>query len=423
MDENGGQRTKTAAEEHYDVVIAGGSFVGLTLAAALAHALPSGFRVAVVDKVPLAPGPRPIGDGRASAISAAGRKLFDVIGLWGALADHAQPIVDIDVTDSRLTSPVRQLFLHFDAELEPGAPAAYMLENDVLREALIAHVGGADGVSLLAPRSVTGFTSDMHAIRVRLDGGETLESRLLVAADGRRSALRRMAGIKTVGWSYGQTGIVTTVAHEKPHHGRAVQHFLPAGPFAILPLQGDRASLVWTETRDTARAIMALDDEGFLRELTERFGHRLGKLALAGPRQAYPLDMHLARAFVAPRLALAGDAAHGVHPLAGQGLNIGLRDVAALTEVVVEAARLGLDPGGGAVLERYERWRRFDSAFSAVVMDGMNRLFSNDSDLIRAARTFGLGLVDRIPPLKAFFVREAAGLTGELPRLLRGEPL
>ncbi|MGI9384103.1 MAG: FAD-dependent monooxygenase, partial [Methyloligellaceae bacterium] len=276
-------------------------------------------------------------------------------------------------------------------------------------------------VTFIAPAAVTGFDRDMHGVRAQLDDGRTLTGRLLVAADGRRSALRRQAGIKTIGWSYPQTGIVTTVAHEKPHGGRAVQHFLPAGPFAILPLKGDRASLVWTEARATADRIMALDDEGFLEELTRRFGRKLGTLALAGPRQAYPLDMHIARSFVSDRLSLVGDAAHGVHPLAGQGLNIGLRDVAALTEVVVEAMRLGLDPGGAAVLERYERWRRFDSAFSAVVMDGLNRLFSSDNEALRTTRTFGLGIVDRLPPLKDFFVREAAGLTGDLPRLLRGE--
>ena len=404
-----------------DVVIAGGSFVGLTLAAALAKCAPAGVRVAVVDRTPAlgAAG----SDGRASALSAASRRLLDVLGVWPRLAEHAQPILDIDITDSRLTAPVRPLFLQFDTEIDPGAPAAYMVENTRLAAALNALVRETAAVTLRAPDAVVGFDRDLHGVRARLEGGGTLSGRLLVAADGRRSALRRLAGIKTIGWSYPQTGIVTTVAHEKPHGGRAVQHFLPAGPFAILPLQGNRASLVWTEARAAAARIMALDDEGFLDELTRRFGRRLGTLALAGPRQAYPLDMHIARRFVSDRLGLVGDAAHGVHPLAGQGLNIGLRDVAALTEVIVEAMRLGLDPGGAAVLERYERWRRFDSAFSAVVMDGLNRLFSNDSGALRATRTFGLGIVDRLPPLKDFFVREAAGLTGDLPRLLRGEPV
>jgi 2-octaprenyl-6-methoxyphenol hydroxylase len=224
-----------------------------------------------------------------------------------------------------------------------------------------------------------------------------------------------------VGWSYPQIGIVTTVAHARPHHGKAVQHFLPSGPFAILPLKGNRSSIVWTEDKARGEAIMAADEAGFLAELTKRFGLRLGEIALAGPRQSFPLDMQIARSFVADRLALIGDAAHVVHPLAGQGLNIGMRDVAALAETVIDATRLGLDIGAGAQLERYERWRRFDSAFSAAVMDGLNRLFSNDRAPLRILRDLGLGLVDRAPALKRFLVSEAAGATGTLPRLLKGE--
>ncbi|MCG8562857.1 MAG: FAD-dependent monooxygenase [Hyphomicrobiales bacterium] len=421
MTENEPVEKPQSGDARFDAVVAGGSFVGLSLALALARCAPAGFRVAVVDRAP--PRAAAGSDGRASALSAASCRLLEVLDVWPRLADEAQPILDIDITDSRLTAPVRPLFLHFDTALERGAPAAYMVENARLGEALAAVAGETAGVTLLAPETVDGFDVDLHGVRVRLGGGGTLSGRLLVAADGRRSALRRRAGIKTIGWSYPQTGIVTTVAHEKPHEGRAVQHFLPAGPFAILPLRGDRASLVWSEERSAAERIMALDDEGFLAELTRRFGHKLGGLRLAGPRQAYPLDLHIARSFVADRLALVGDDAHGVHPLAGQGLNIGLRDVAALTEVVVEALRLGLDPGGAAVLARYERWRRFDSAFSAVAMDALNRLFSNDSEALRATRAFGLSVVDRLPPVKDFFVREAAGLTGDLPRLLRGEPV
>jgi len=246
---------------------------------------------------------------------------------------------------------------------------------------------------------------------------------LLVAADGKRSKLRERAGIKCVGWSYPQIGIVTTVAHERPHRGRAVQHFLPAGPFAILPLTGNRSSIVWTEEKTRGEAIMAASEEDFVTELTKRFGHRLGEIALAGPRQSFPLDLQIARSFIADRLALIGDAAHVVHPLAGQGLNIGMRDVAALAETIVESARLGLDIGAAPQLERYERWRRFDSAFSAAVMDGLNRLFSNDSAPLRVLRDLGLGLVDRAPGVKRFLVREAAGTTGQVPRLLRGETL
>jgi 2-octaprenyl-6-methoxyphenol hydroxylase len=218
-------------------------------------------------------------------------------------------------------------------------------------------------------------------------------------------------------------GIVTTVAHTKPHRGRAVQHFLPAGPFAILPLKGNRSSIVWSEERERATAIMGGDDASFLAELSQRFGHQLGELSLAGPRGSFPLDLQIARSFVADRFVLIGDAAHVVHPLAGQGLNIGMRDVAALIEVLVDGARLGFDLGSAPLLERYERWRRFDSALSAVAMDGLNRLFSNDNAPLRLLRDLGLGLVDNAPELKRFFVREAAGLTGEVPKLLKGQEL
>jgi 2-octaprenyl-6-methoxyphenol hydroxylase len=246
---------------------------------------------------------------------------------------------------------------------------------------------------------------------------------LLVAADGRNSALRKSAGIKTIGWSYRQSGIIATLRLEKPHGGLAIQHFLPSGPFAILPLTGNRVSLVWTQESARARQVVAMDDEDFLIHAKKRIGARFGILEIAGPRAAFPLNMHLARSFVAARVALAGDAAHGVHPLAGQGLNIGLRDVAALTEVMVESSRLGLDLGSAPVLERYQRWRRFDSAFSALAMDRINSLFTNDSAPLRSIRSLGLGLVDRAPALKKFFVREAAGLTGTVPKLLRGEAI
>jgi 2-octaprenyl-6-methoxyphenol hydroxylase len=268
-----------------------------------------------------------------------------------------------------------------------------------------------------------GFVADEHGVTVDLADGSRLRAALLVAADGRRSRLREAAGIKMVSWSYPQTGIVVTVRHEKPHHGRAVQHFLPGGPFAILPLTGNRSCITWTEGADRAREILALDDAGFLGEVDRRFDYRLGGVALAGPRAGWPLDMHLARAIVADRFALIGDAAHGVHPIAGQGLNLGLRDVAALAEVIADAARLGLDIGSLATLERYERWRRLDSAISAAAFDALNRLFSNDVTVLRTARDFGLGLVDRMPGLKQLFVAEAAGLTGEVPKLLRGHAL
>ncbi|MFQ5626525.1 MAG: FAD-dependent monooxygenase, partial [Methyloligellaceae bacterium] len=402
--------------KRFDVLIAGGSFVGLTQAIALAQASRGSLRVAVADRTPLETARARSNDGRASAHSAASKHLFSSLGIWSQVESQVQPITGIDITDTRLGSVVRPTLLHFDSVLPDGEPAAYMLENHRLRDALISRARETAGLTFLAPESVLGFQVDMQGVTARLERSGDVNAALLIAADGRKSALRKQAGIKTIGWSYPQAGIVVTLALEKPHQGRAIQHFLPAGPFALLPLPDNRASLVWTEARARAREIVALDDAEFLREADKRIGGRFGDLKLAGPRVAFPLDMHLARAFVSERLALVGDAAHGGHPLAGQGLNIGLRDVAALAEVVVEAARLGLDPGSAPVLERYQRWRRFDSAFSGLAMDALNRLFTYDNAPARAIRSLGLGLVDRTPILKRFFVREAAGLTGTIPR-------
>ena len=348
-----------------------------------------------------------------SPFSASGREL----------ADGAQAITTIEITDSSLDARRRPHLLGFDDDLKPGESGAYMIENEDLIRALKSAVRREPAIEMLAPDSVTGFAATPFAIQAELASGGRLGAKLLIAADGKRSRLRERAGIKCVGWSYPQLGIVTTVAHAKPHHGKAVQHFLPGGPFAMLPLKGNRSSIVWTEDKTTGEAIMAADEAAFLAELAKRFGTRLGDIALAGPRQSFPLDFQVARSFVGERLALVGDAAHAVHPLAGQGLNIGLRDVAALTEIVVEGARLGMDVGASALLERYERWRRFDSAFSATVMDGLNRLFSNDNAPLRALRDLGLGIVDNAPWLKRALVREAAGVSGTVPRLLKGERL
>lgn len=407
-------------KRRYDVIIAGGGFVGMTLALALAELAPKGFRIALIDA---APPDRSKMDARASALSAASKSLFSVLGVWPALAESAQPITSIEITDSPLDASLRPHFLGFDDELRPGEAGAYMIENADLYRALGVAVTRESAIEIFAPDSVTDYASGPFWISSKLASGREISAPLLVAADGKRSRLRERARIKCVAWAYPQIGIVTTVAHAKAHEGRAVQHFLPGGPFAILPLKGNRSSIVWTEDKVTGEAIMAADEAGFVAELTKRFGHKLGAIALAGPRQSFPLDLQIARSFVAERLALVGDAAHAVHPLAGQGLNIGLRDVAALTEVVVEGARLGLDIGAPSLLERYERWRRFDSAFSATVMDGLNRLFSNDNVPLRALRDLGLGVVDRAPWLKRVLVREAAGFSGNLPRLLKGERL
>ena len=407
-----------------DVLIGGAGFAGLALAIALRQSLAPSFSVAVADPA-LAGAAK---DGRASAIVAAARRLFETIGVWQDV--EAQPILDMVVTDSRLTDAVRPVFLSFDGDVEPGEPFAHMVENGPLLAALAAKAKD-EGVTL-APAAVTDlkFATDRATNRtnVRLSNGNALATRLVVAADGARSAIRERAGIASHGWSYGQSAIVTTVAHERDHHGRAEEHFLPAGPFAILPLTrdaagGHRSSIVWTEESQAAARIVALPEAKFHAELERRFGLHLGEIAAVGPRRVLPLGLSVARAFVAARLALVGDAAHVIHPIAGQGLNMGLKDVAALAEVIVDAVRLGLDPGALAVLERYQRWRRFDTMAMGIATDGLNRLFSNQSDALRLLRDVGLGLVDRLPALKHLFIREAAGLVGEVPKLLRGEAL
>jgi 2-octaprenyl-6-methoxyphenol hydroxylase len=403
-----------------DILIAGGGFPGLALAIALRQALGASFAVTVADPAFGRTGTDP----RASAIAAAARRFLETIGVWQEAAADAQPILDMVVTDSKLQDAVRPVFLTFAGEVVPGEPFAHMVENGPLIAALMRKAE-AEGVTLTgaAVDSFDDVQSRDETIAVHLRDGAQCNARLLVAADGARSRVRERAGIATHGWDYGQSAIVTTVAHERDHHGRAEEHFLPAGPFAILPLKGNRSSIVWTERADEAARIVALDDAGFHDELEKRFGLKLGEIAAAGPRQAFPLGFAIARSFVADRIALIGDAAHIIHPIAGQGLNMGIRDAAALAETIAEAARLGLDPGGADVLEQYQRWRRFDTMTMGVATDGLNRLFSNHSDVLRLVRDIGLGMVDRLPVLKGSFIRQAAGITGETPKLLRGESL
>jgi 2-octaprenyl-6-methoxyphenol hydroxylase len=405
-----------AKTRNVDVLIAGGGFAGLALAIALRQGLGPSFNVAVADPA-LA---RPMSDTRASAIVAAARRLFETIGVWGEI--EAQPILDMAITDSRLDDAVRPSLLGFGGEVAPGEPFAHMVENGALLAALVAKAS-AEGVGLIATALKEFAPPSAYGIEVSLADGQTIAARLLVAADGARSVVRERAGIASHGWDYGQSAIVTTVAHERDHHGRAEEHFLPAGPFAILPLTGRRSSIVWTEATADAERIVALPDAEFHQELERRFGLKLGDIAAVGPRRAYPLRISVAREFIAERIALVGDAAHVIHPIAGQGLNMGLKDVAALAETIADAARLGLDPGSLAVLERYQRWRRFDTMAMGIATDGLNRLFSNGSGVLRAARDLGLGVVERLPALKEVFIREAAGLSGEVPRLLRGEAL
>jgi 2-octaprenyl-6-methoxyphenol hydroxylase len=400
-----------------DILIAGGGFAGLTLAIALRDGLGPSVSVAVADPML---GKSHADDERASAIVAAVRRLFEALGIWPAVAPQAQPILDMVVTDSRLNDAVRPTFLTFAGDVEPGEPFAHMIENRHLIAALEAKARDA-GVGLWAT-AVKDFAPS-SLIDVTLADGSTVKPRLLVAADGARSSIRERAGIAVHGWQYGQSAIVTTVGHERDHNGRAVEHFLPAGPFAILPLKGCRSSIVWTETTGEAERIMGLPEDAFHGELEQRFKLHLGEIRTVGARRLHPLGFFVARSFIAERVALIGDAAHVIHPIAGQGLNMGLRDVAALAEVVVDAARLGLDPGAADVLERYQRWRRFDTMAMGLATDGLNRLFSNRSAALRLVRDVGLGLVDRVPNLKRLFIREAAGLVGDVPKLLRGKSL
>jgi 2-octaprenyl-6-methoxyphenol hydroxylase len=401
-----------------DVLIAGGGFAGLTLAVALRQGLGPSFSVAVADP---ALGRSHNGDERASAIVAAAQRLFDTLGVWDRVAEEAQPILDMAVTDSRLDDAVRPVFLTFAGEIEPGEPFAHMIENRHLVAALAEKAREA-GVILQAAAAGE-IRHDGNRVAVDLGDAGKFAARLLVAADGARSSIRANAGIATHGWDYGQSAIVINVGHERDHQGRAEEHFLPAGPFAILPLKGRRSSIVWTETTREAERIVALPDDDFHVELEQRFKLHLGEINVIGARRVHPLGFFVARSFVAERIALIGDAAHVIHPIAGQGLNMGLKDVAALAEVIVDAVRLGLDPGAATALERYQRWRRFDTMAMGLATDGLNRLFSNRSDVLRLARDVGLGLVDRVPNLKHLFIREAAGLLGEVPKLLRGELL
>ncbi|WJR69193.1 ubiquinone biosynthesis hydroxylase [Neorhizobium sp. CSC1952] len=402
-----------------DMLVAGGGYVGLAAAVAVKQAAPH-LKIEVIEAAPAGAWEK---DERASAVIAAATRMLEVFGVWDEIAPEAQPINRMIVTDSRTSDPVRPVFLTFDGEVEEGRPFAHMIPNVVMVRALR---GAAErlGIAIREGVSATAFETSSTRCAVSLSDGSVIETRLLVACDGVRSKLRDMAGIRTVTWNYGQSGIVATVAHERPHEGVAEEHFLPSGPFAILPLTENRSSLVWTERTPEADRLVASDDLVFEEELQRRFGHKLGELRVVGGRRAFPLGLTLARAFVAPRFALAGDAAHGIHPISGQGLNLGFKDVAALAETVVEADRLGLDIGALNVLERYQSWRRFDTFRMGVTTDVLNRLFSNDITPIRIARDFGLGIVDRLPKLKEFFIDQAAGKSGEDgPKLLAGQAI
>jgi 2-octaprenyl-6-methoxyphenol hydroxylase len=411
--------------DRFDIAIVGASFAGLALALALSRSLGPELRLAVADRTDLCQAkPSDADDPRAVAVSASSRHLLQALGLWAALAPEAEPVTRIEITDSDLDAGIRPVLLAWDNTFggTAGEPAAHIVPLPVLAVALRRAVQAEPEIVLLSGLEAKELASGEFFSRIEAANGAAVTARLIVAADGQRSAVRQAAGIKVVGWPYDQTAIATAVEHPaRDHGGIAVQHFLPAGPFAMLPLPGRRTSITWTEAAAEARRIMALDDAQFLDEVDRRFGGKLGPLRLAGGRRAWPLSMQLARSYVGPRLALIGDAAHGVHPIAGQGLNLALRDVAALTEVVADAMRAGLDPGDGIALDRYQCWRRFDAMAATAAFDAINRLFSREARLLRSAREVGLQVVDRLPALKRGLVGEAAGLTGDLPKLLRGE--
>ncbi|MGE0056085.1 MAG: FAD-dependent monooxygenase [Hyphomicrobium sp.] len=401
----------------FDIVISGASFAGLALARSLRLALGKDLVIALIDR---AAGP-PTGDTRAFAIWAGARNVLDALGVWTSLESVAQPMSSIEITDTALDDGLRSALLTYDATTSDGAAAGYIVPSFELHRALFSSLDGDPNVSWIAPAEAVGLEVAAASIKTRLADGQELSSALLVAAEGRRSRLRDAADIKTTGWGYGQRGIVAIVRFSEPHYGVAIQHFLPGGPFAVLPMTDNRACVTWSSADDEAARVLALHDAGFLAELDKRIGGRFGEIELVGKPQSWPLDVKLARSLKAPRFALIGDAAHGVHPIAGQGVNLAFRDVAALTECLADAARLGFDLGHAEALERYERWRRFDTTMSAAVYDGLNRLFSVDNVLLRVARGVGLGTLDRVGVLKSLIVEEAAGLTGDTPKMVRGE--
>ncbi len=395
-----------------DVLIAGGGMAGLALAAALAGA---GIAVALADRSRFEAAAAPAVDGRTSAIAAGTQRVLDGIGAWAAMAGEAAPILEIRVSDG--DSP---LFLHYDHALLGLGPLGWIVENSVIRTALLNRLAALDAAQLIGGCAIESLAPDAHGVTAQLANGTRLRARLAVAADGRNSALRTAAGIGVTEWRYPQSAIVCTVAHARSHRNIAHERFLPAGPFAILPMMRNRSSIVWTERAELVPALAALPRGEFTGELARRFGDFLGALSVEGQIFTYPLSLLHADSYVAPRLALIGDAAHTIHPIAGQGLNLGLRDVAALAEQVVDAHRLGLDIGEGVPLERYQSWRRFDSAVMIAATDGLNRLFSNEVAPVRLARDVGLAAVNRIPPLKRVLMRHAMGLAGQSPRLVRG---
>jgi 2-octaprenyl-6-methoxyphenol hydroxylase len=410
-----------------DVLIGGGGLVGPTLALALDQI---GLKVAVIDASKPQETLAPSFDGRAFAIAFASYRMWRALGLGDALDPVAQPIEQIMVTDGRLGQGAREggpslLHLHFDRSELRGhdEPLGLMLEARHVRLALDAAIKAKPSIKMVQPMSVTAIERDPAGVTATLSNGERLRAPLMVGADGRRSFVRQAAGVRTIGWDYPVTAIVATIRHQKPHGGVAHEYFLPDGPFAILPLKGERSNIVWAEKRKAAEALLAMNETDFLAEMKRRFGDFLGELQLEGPRFGYPLSLQLAERMIDDRIALAGDSAHGIHPLAGQGLNLGLKDCAALAECIADGVGVGLDPGDVSILERYQRWRRFDNITMALGMEFFDKLFSNDIAPLRAARILGLAAVNAVGPARRFFMKYAGGAAGDLPKLLKGESL
>jgi len=408
----------------YGILIAGANYTGMAMALAFAHVFGDEVPITLVDRRDLAAtslGSGPTPDPRCFALSAATRTLLTKLGVWDRVCRHTQDVREIVLTDSPLGAAVRPVLLRYENLLDRGEAASVIVPGPVLLDGLRAAASACTSIRIAPPGTIDAISQDADLVHLTLSDGRQLAGALLIAADGRASRVRELAGIKTTGCRYGQTGIVTTIRHAAPHHGCAVQHFLPGGPFALLPLAGGHhACITWSEDVDEAARILALDEAGFLGEIQRRAGGRHGEITLSGTRASFPLSTQIARQFIGPRLALVGDAAHGVHPIAGQGLNLAMRDVAALAQRISEARFVGLDIGDPTALEAFARWRRFDSTLSAGVFDGINRLFSRDGSLLRSLREAGLGAVDRLPGLKRQLVREAAGLSGDVPDLMRG---
>ncbi len=420
MDNPVSARILRGMEHKSDILIVGGGLNGPALALALAQ---TGHSVTVIDALAETVRKNAAFDGRAYALALASQRLLDAIGVWEKVADNAQPMLEIKVTDGHAGAGPSPFFMHFDhAEIEEG-PMGYMVEDRHLRRAFLDAMAEEKAITQINGKTVVAQEADTTSATLTLDDGSTITGGLLVGCDGRRSGTAARAGIKRSGWDYGQTALVCAIEHELPHHGVAHQFFMPPGPLAILPLTGNRSSIVWSERTETARHINALSEADYLQVLRPRFGDFLGDIRLQGDRFTYPLNLTIANSFIGERMALVGDAAHGMHPIAGQGLNAGLRDVGALAEVLTLAGRRGEDIGSILVLERYQEWRRFDTAALAMATDVFNKLFSNDNPLLRIGRDIGMGVVGSLPGLRRGFVREAAGLTGDLPKLLQGRPI